>query len=357
MIQPKSVRGDEGQVQGCRAFKSVGMVCGREQCSIISWRPFQSKVVFSSPVFESLGRQGLIDWDNSWFPPSNIRRYYPTLYYNNINRVSGNKATADKRAKHLITREKARGFSHSGNLTADGLDIKCFNCAYDVKSDNNGKALEAYFDGGPDEDEHVDISLPVLSPVRLPDFPVLEVTYRTADESVQTIEAIAGIDYTGDGVEDVSVSFFSEPGGNTSDAGGGFRFISAGLFKEAVKTRPKADAYSLTSLKLRAGKRRGSDLRGKGKSYGFEFRDIELFGTHRRLLVDAAEQGAYEFAALIEASSPGQKSRGIWFKGLPLAQGASMGCINCVLEVLSGGGSRAGPCSSTEARRRMNMRR
>ena len=103
------------------------------------------------------------------------------------------------------------------------------------------------------------------------------------------------------------MSFFSEPGVNTSEAAGGFRFISAGLFKAAVKTNPKAGVYSLTSLKIRAGKRRGTDLRGKGKPYLFEFRDVELFGTHRRLLVDAAEQGAYEFAALIEASRPGQK--------------------------------------------------
>lgn len=342
MIQPKSVRGDEAKFRDAvLSNPSVWYVDANPVFDNIVGGLFKSKVVFSSPVFESLGRQGLIDWDNSWFPPSNIRRYYPTLYYNNISRISENKAAADKKAKHLITREKARGFSHSGILTADGLDIKCFNCAYSVISDNNGKALEAYFDGGPDEDEHVDISLPVLPPVRLSDFPILEVTYRTADESVQTIEAIAGIDYTGDGVEDGSVGFFSEPGGNTSEAGGGFRFISAGLFKEAVKTRPKADAYSLTSLKLRAGKRRGSDLRGKGKSYGFEFRDIEVFGTHRRLLVDATEQGAYEFAALIEASSPGQKSRGIWFNGLPPAQGASMGCINCALEVLSGDGRPA----------------
>lgn len=342
MIQPKSVRGDEAKFrEAVLSNQSVWYVDANPVFDNIVGGLFKSKVVFSSPVFESLGRLGLIDWDNSWFPPSNIRRYYPTLYYNNINRVSGNKATADEREKHLITREKARGFSHSGILTAGGLDIRCFNCAYSVKSDNSGSALEAYFDGGPDEDEHVDISLPVLSPVRLPDFPVLEVTYRTTDDSVQTIEAIAGIDYTGDGVEDGSVSFIAEPGVNTSEAGGGFRFISAGLLKEAVKIRPKAKVHSLTSLKLRAGKRRGADLRGKGKSYVFEFRDVELFGTHRRLLVDAADEGAYEFAMLIEASSPGQKSRGIWFKGVPSAQGTSIGCINCVLELLSGGGQPA----------------
>ncbi|MBI5238779.1 MAG: glycosyltransferase family 39 protein [Deltaproteobacteria bacterium] len=342
MIQPKSVRADEGKfMEAVLSNPSVWYVDANPVFDNIVGRLFKSKVVFSSPVFESLGRQGLIDWDNSWFPPSNIRRYYPTLYYNNINRLSENGATADEGAKHLITREKTRGFNRRDILTADGLDIKCFNCAYAVKSFNGRKVLEAYFDGGPDEDEHVDISLPVLSPVGLSDFPVLEVTYKTGDESVQTIEAIAGIDYTGDGVEDGSVSFLSEPGVNTSDADGGFRFISAALFKEAVKSSPKAGVYSLTSLKIRAGKRRGSDLRGKGKSYGFEFRDIEAFGTHRRLLFDAAGEGLYEFAALVEAVGPGQKSRGIWFKGVTSAQGASMGCINCVLEVLSAGGTPA----------------
>lgn len=342
MIQPKSVRGDEAKFrEAVLSNPAVWYVDANPVFDNIVGGLFKSKVVFSSPVFESLGRRGLIDWDNSWFPPSNIRRYYPTLYYNNINRLPENGAAADKGSKHLITMEKERGFSRSDILTADRLDIKCFNCAYGVKSDKNGKALEAYFDGGPDEDEHVDISLPVLSPVALSDFPVLEVTYKTADESVQTIEAIAGIDYTGDGVEDGLVSFFSEPGVNTAEASGGFRFISAGLFKEAAKARPKAVAYSLTSLKLRLGKRRGSDLRGKGKSYGFAFRDIEVFGTHKRLLFDAADEGAYEFAALVEASTPGQKARGIWFKGVASAQGAGMGCINCALEVLSEGGRPA----------------
>ncbi len=339
MIQPKSVRGDEAKFKEVvLSNPSVWYVDANPVFDNIVGGLFKSKVVFSSPVFESLGRRGLIDWDNSWFPPANIRRSSPALYYNNISRLSENRATTDEGAKYRIAIEKTRGFSRRDILTADGLDIKCFNCAYKVKSDNNGKALEAYFDGGPDEDEHVDISLPVPVSIKLPDFSVLEVTYRTADESVQTIEAIAGIDYTGDGVEDGAVSFFSEPGVNTSEADGGFRFISAGLFKEAVKANPKADAYGLTSLKLRAGKRRGSDLRGKGKSYGFEFRDIEVFGTHRRLLVDAAEQGAYDFAALIEAAGPGQKSRGVWFKGVFPAQGTSIGCINCVLEVLSAGG-------------------
>ena len=63
-----------------------------------------------------------------------------------------------------------------------------------------------------------------MEPIDLSEFPVFEVTYRIEDEAVQAIEAVLGIDYTGDKAEDGS-QFSSQSWASMCRTGGGFRFI------------------------------------------------------------------------------------------------------------------------------------
>jgi len=46
---------------------------------------FNQRVIIGSSLSCKLGKRELIDWDNSWFPPANIKRYFLTLYYNENN--------------------------------------------------------------------------------------------------------------------------------------------------------------------------------------------------------------------------------------------------------------------------------
>lgn len=83
-IEVYSVRGDINRFKEVVLHNDrVWYVDGNPVFDSVVQDLFRDRVVFSSPVFAKLGKRELIDWDKSWFPESNIRRYYPILYYNN----------------------------------------------------------------------------------------------------------------------------------------------------------------------------------------------------------------------------------------------------------------------------------
>jgi 4-amino-4-deoxy-L-arabinose transferase-like glycosyltransferase len=84
-IKVESVNGDINRFKTTVSqFDRVWYVDSNPVFDSIVLDLFKDRITFASPVFAELGRRELIDWDGSWFPASNIRRYYPTLYYNNV---------------------------------------------------------------------------------------------------------------------------------------------------------------------------------------------------------------------------------------------------------------------------------
>lgn len=242
---------------------------------------FQDKKTFGAKVLFELGKRELIDWDRSWFSTANIRRYFPVIYYNNIYSVP------DIEYIKIVNEENGKSPKLAGaknvgllvkNFSSNSVKMDCKWCAYRVISEDkkNPSLFMVYFYDDHQQKEYTaEIELPVRHSVNLNKFPILEITFGLNDLDKHTIVVIAGIDYTGDGVEDGQIKLLAEPGKSIFDIGH-LKIIQFVLFKIANEQFHGREVLTLTSIKLHIST---NGLNGK-ENYAFQFRGMELFGYH-----------------------------------------------------------------------------
>ncbi len=128
-------------------------------------------------------------------------------------------------------------------------------CAYYV--DQPGVlTVSSYFDGGPEEDEYVQMKRVWRSPVDLEQYPLVELHYRVDDPSVQTIEMVLGLDLDGDGGTDEYIrGIYPERPSKRFER---FRYH---VLKKAEALFPGRDSYKVTELEAYPHKLWGVDCR------------------------------------------------------------------------------------------------
>jgi len=130
-------------------------------------------------------------------------------------------------------------------------------------------ALTSYFDGDISEKELVEMTREGIK-LDLKEYPFFDLTCKLENPNLQRIEVIFGVDLDGDGVTD---GYF-----RTNKSKENIALHKFNLYQAVKVEFPDKSHYTLTQLKLLAGKIEGVDCTGPEKgSYNWEFRDIQLY--------------------------------------------------------------------------------
>ncbi len=145
--------------------------------------------------------------------------------------------------------------------------------------------LYAYFNGDSEEDEFVEIKRDGIE-VDLESYPFLKLIYSVNETDVQTIDIIAGMDFTGNGKVDEEVSLREEitsedweKSFGISDEFKGFYQFEANLGELLRGRFPAKEQYSLVSLKVQLRKVPGFDSSEREGVYKYYLKSIELFSN------------------------------------------------------------------------------
>ncbi len=133
--------------------------------------------------------------------------------------------------------------------------------------------VSSYFDGGPEEDEYVQMKRVWLAPMDLEQYPLLELHYRVDDPRVQTIELVLGLDLDGDGGTDEYIRGIYPPRPSKR-----FEWFTYPALKKAEALFPDRDSYKVTELEVYPHKLWGVDCRPLERrgEYLFHIRSIRF---------------------------------------------------------------------------------
>ena len=137
--------------------------------------------------------------------------------------------------------------------------------------------LTSYFDGDISEKEFVEMKREDIK-LDLKEYPYFDLAYKLEDPNLQKIEVIFGIDFDGDGAVD---GYFG-----TDKSKENITLHKFNLYHAVKVEFPGKSHYSLTELKLLAGKIEGVDCSKPERKgiYTWEFRDIQLYSTEAGLV-------------------------------------------------------------------------
>lgn len=170
-------------------------------------------------------------------------------------------------------------------------------------SEENGLVVNMEYNSGSEREELITL-LKKTGTVDLSEFQLFSLTAGVEEPTIQGIEVIASIDYSGDGVID---GFINLPLSLPYARFGTFRL---NLYEAAQQRFPYKGSYSLCELGLILHKRWGKNCSGdKGRNYQFYLKDFSLYSekavtlsgwdSNSRLTVPKLESNDIEYNSLL----------------------------------------------------------